>query len=110
MPFVSSAQSVILLVLGIAALGLELYAFVDAVRRRPDAFVAAGKRTKNFWMLLTGVALAIGFVTVFSVLNMFGLIAVVAAGVYIADVKPALDQVTGRGQGSAGNQGPYGPW
>ena len=31
----------------------------------------------------------------------------VAAGVYLADVKPALDQVTGRGQGS---QGPYGPW
>ncbi|MBP6996319.1 MAG: DUF2516 family protein [Phycicoccus sp.] len=107
MSFVSSAQAMILLVLGIAALGLELYAFVDALRRRPDAFEAAGKRTKNFWLLLTGVALLVGFVTVMSVLNMFGLIAVVAAGVYLADVKPALDQVTGRGQGS---QGPYGPW
>ena len=31
----------------------------------------------------------------------------IAAGVYLADVKPALDQVTGRG---SGNQGPYGPW
>ena len=82
MSFVSSAQAMILLVLGIAALGLELYAFVDALRRRPDAFEAAGKRTKNFWLLLTGVALLVGFVTV-------------------------MDQVTGRGQGS---QGPYGPW
>jgi len=35
------------------------------------------------------------------------IVAIVAAGVYLADVKPALDQVMGRGQG---NQGPYGPW
>ena len=33
--------------------------------------------------------------------------ALVAAGVYLADVKPALDQVMGRG---GGTQGPYGPW
>ena len=37
----------------------------------------------------------------------FSIIAIVAAGVYLADVKPALDQVTGRG---SGNQSPYGPW
>ena len=105
MSFVSSAQAMILLVLGIAALGLELYAFVDALRRRPDAFEAAGKRTKNFWLLVLGVATAVGFVS--NVLSMFGVIAFVAAAVYLADVRPALKQVSGRG---GGRQGPYGPW
>jgi len=38
---------------------------------------------------------------------MFGVIAFVAAAVYLADVRPALKQVSGRG---GGRQGPYGPW
>lgn len=107
MSIIQSAQTHIVLVLGVAALGLEIYAFVDAARRRPDAFVAAGKRTKNFWMLVSGLAVLVGFVSVFSVLSIFGLLAVVAAGVYLADVKPALDRVMGRGRSQGG---PYGPW
>lgn len=107
MSVIQSLQGNILLILGVAALALEVYAFVDVVRRRPDAFVAADKRTKNFWLLVVGVAMLVGFVSVFSVLNIFGLLAVVAAGIYLADVKPALDRVMGRG-GSSG--GPYGRW
>lgn len=99
-------QSWVMLVLGAGALGLEAYAFVDALRRRPDAFVAAGKRTKQFWLIVTGVATALGFVLLFSPLNLFGLLAVVAAAVYLADVRPALQQV----QGKRGTMGPYGPW
>ena len=38
---------------------------------------------------------------------MFGLIGFIAAAVYLADVRPALRQVTGRGRR---NDGPYGPW
>jgi hypothetical protein len=51
------------------------------------------------------VATAVGFVS--NVLSMFGVIAFVAAAVYLADVRPALKQVSGRG---GGRQGPYGPW
>lgn len=104
----ATVQSTVLLLLGVGALGLEAYALIDAVRRRPDAFVAAGKRTKQFWTILLGVAAAIGFVVLFSPLNLFGLLAVIAGGVYLADVKPALDQLQGRGRGGA--VGPYGPW
>ena len=96
----------IVLGLSVAALGVEVLALVDCVRRRADAFTAAGKRTKPFWLLVTGVAVLLGFVALQSV-GLLGIIAIVAAGVYLADVKPALDQVMGRGQG---NQGPYGPW
>lgn len=106
MHLISSAQSLIVLVLGVVALGLEVFALVDAVRHRPDAYVAAGKRTKQFWTIVTGLAALVGFVFLFSPLNLLGILAVVAAAVYLADVRPALQQVSGRGSSS----GPYGPW
>lgn len=60
---ISSVQGVVVMVLGLLALGAEVFALVDALRHRPDAFIAAGKRTKNFWLLVLGVATAVGFVT-----------------------------------------------
>ena len=48
---ISSVQGVVVLVLGLAALGAEVFALLDAARHRRDAFLAAGKRTKNFWLL-----------------------------------------------------------
>jgi hypothetical protein len=100
-----SAQSTLLLLLGVAALGAEVFALVDAVRHRPDAYVAASKRTKTFWVAILGVAVVIGFIALGNVLSLFGIAAFVAAAVYLADVRPALARVTGRGR-----QGPYGPW
>lgn len=105
----ATLQNTVLTVLGFGAFGLEAFAFADALRRRPDAFIAADKRTKQLWMILLGVAAAIGLVVIFSPLNMFGLLAVVAAAVYLTDVKPALDQVQGRGKPGT-HMGPYGPW
>jgi hypothetical protein len=90
-------QSVILLVLGVVALGCEAFAFVDALRHPENAYVAASKRTRTFWLVLLGVALAIGFVTLFNPLSLFGLVAFVGAAVYLADVRPALRQVRGLG-------------
>lgn len=106
MSYLGTVQGYIILVLSMAALAVEVYALVDCLRRRPDAFTAAGKRTKSFWMLVTGVALLLGIVAVGG-FGILGIIAIIAAGVYLADVKPALDQVMGRGSGRGG---PYGPW
>ena len=100
-------QSTLVLILGLAALACEIFALVDALRHRPDAYVAAGKRTKNFWMILLLVAAILGVVTLFNALSMFGLIGFIAAAVYLADVRPALRRVSGRGRR---NDGPYGPW
>ena len=102
MQLYSGFQSVVLLTLGAVALGCEAFAFVDALRHPDNAYVAAGKRTRTFWLVVLGVALAIGFITVFNVLNLFGLIAFVGAAVYLADVRPALRQVRGLG-GRSGN-------
>jgi hypothetical protein len=99
---VFEAQGLVLVVLGGGALAVMVFALVDAVRQRGDAFAAAGKQTKQRWLVILGVAVAIGFVSVFGPLNIFNLIAFVAASVYLVDVKPALHAVTGRGGSSSG--------
>lgn len=108
MQILSSLQSWIVLLLSVVALGVEVYAFVDCVRRRPDAFTAAGKRTKSFWLIVTVIAMLLGIVSLAQLPGILAIVAVIAAGVYLADVKPALDQVMGRGGGRT--EGPYGPW
>jgi len=89
-------QSLVLYALGTAALACEVFAFVDALRHPEGAYTAAGKRTRTFWLVLLGVALALGVVTLAS-LNLFAMLGFLAAAVYLADVRPALRQVRGLG-------------
>ena len=104
----NTAQGVTLLLLGVAAFALEVCALIDALRHRPQAYAAAGKLSKIWWVAILGVAAAVGFVTISRVLGL-GIIGVVAAGVYLADVRPALRSVSGR-RGGGTHSGPYGPW
>jgi Protein of unknown function (DUF2516) len=108
MQTISTLQGWIVLALSVVALGVEVYAFIDCVRRRPDAFPAAGKRTKSFWLIVTVIAMLLGIVSLGGLPGLLAIVAVIASGVYLADVKPALDQVMGRGGGRT--DGPYGPW
>jgi hypothetical protein len=43
------------------------------------------------------------------VLDLVSLAGTIASIVYLVDVRPALQQVGGRG-GNRNNMGPYGPW
>ena len=98
----TSIQSLIMFAFGVAALVLSGFGLVDALRNRPDAFTAAGKRTKNFWLAILGVATALSFVSVFAAFTLTWILAVVGAGVYAADVRPALRKVMGRGSSGDG--------
>ncbi len=105
---VLTLQGIVLFALALAAFLLQLVALVDAVRRKSAAFPAAGKLTKTIWLSILAVATAIGFVSLsytmaLLFLNMIG---VVAAAVYLVDVKPAVARFSGRG----GSSGPYGSW
>ena len=107
-------ERAVFFVLAVVALGLELWALVDCARHRANAFEATGKRTKTFWLALTGGATLVGIVSLFGsggglfgTLGLFGLAAVVAASVYLADVRPAVKDA---GRGGSRNTGPYGPW
>jgi hypothetical protein len=101
-------------ILALVAFGIEAWAFFDCLRHKANAFEAVSKRTKTFWLALTGGALAIGALSLyagggggFSTLGLFGLAAVTAASVYLADVRPAVKDA---GRGGSRNMGPYGPW
>jgi Protein of unknown function (DUF2516) len=83
-----------------------VFAFVDALTRRAEVFVAAGKLTKPAWAVITGLSALVLFV--FSALSFFGLPAMVATIVYFVDVRPAVRSMSGGGGG--GNQGSYGSW
>jgi Protein of unknown function (DUF2516). len=95
-------QWLIALVFGVGALVLSVFGLVDAFRHRPDAFTAAGKRTKNFWLVVLGIAVALSFYAVQSPFTLPWIVAVVGAGVYAADVRPALRKVMGRGSSGDG--------
>ncbi|GAB3244720.1 DUF2516 family protein [Kineosporia babensis] len=105
MSALGSFQNLLSLTIGVLALGVMAFALVDALRQRTDAFTAAGKLTKPIWLAILGVATAIGVIFVGYPFNVFNLIAFVAAGVYLADVRPAIKSITG-----GGNSGPYGRW
>ncbi|MBN2177408.1 MAG: DUF2516 family protein [Demequinaceae bacterium] len=92
------AQDGLLLILGIAAFIVEVYALVDSLKYTNEQYYAAGKRNKAFWTAMTGSAAAVGFLTLpppighnpSGVLSILGLAAVVVAGVYLTDVRAAL--------------------
>jgi uncharacterized membrane protein YoaK (UPF0700 family) len=102
-----SLQGLIELIFGGAALVFAVFCLVDALRHRADAFVAAGKASKNIWLAVLGVAVALSFYSVLSPFSLPWILSVVGAGVYGADVRPALRQITGRGSSS---DGPHGRW
>ncbi len=96
----------------IAAFVVEVWAFADAVRRPSAAYAAAGKLTKQLWLIILGVALLFGLagaVQFVSIIQMLPVIGFIAAAVYLADVRPAVRQYGGGGSGSS-SSGPYGPW
>lgn len=107
-------ERAIFFVLALVALCLEIWAFADCVRHKGSAFEAMGKKTKGFWLAMTGGATLIGLISLsggggglLGTLGLFGLAAVVAASVYLADVRPAVRDA---GRGGSRNTGPYGGW
>lgn len=85
-------------VLSLAALVLQGFAFVHCLLQRPDAFPAAGKWTKNGWLVVTGIAVPLTFFA--GVISIFGTAALIASIVYLVDVRPAVREVSG-GRGGA---------
>jgi uncharacterized membrane protein YeiB len=99
---ISGIQVVVFLALYLVVFLMCVVALVDAARRRPKAFLDAGKRTKRFWILVLVAALAVSFVAIpwpagIGQLHFVALGSAVAAGVYLADVRPAVDRYSGGG-------------
>ena len=103
--------TVFFLALGLVAFVVEAWAFVDAITRPSQAFVAAGKQTKQLWLIILGVAAVVGLA--FAIIgvgptSILPVAAFVAAAVYLADVRPKVRSFPKNRSGTS--SGPYGPW
>jgi Protein of unknown function (DUF2516) len=86
-------ESEIMRIVFFVLLAVKVFAFIDAVTRRTDAFPAAGKMTKPAWLLILGLAVACDLLLGSLLLMLAG---TVAAFVYVLDARPALASVTRR--------------
>ena len=104
----TSLDSVLFYVV-LADLAFKVFVLFDAAFRREDAYRAAGKLTKQGWLIIlavvVGTELFLG-----GLLSIFSIAGLVAAIVYMVDVRPALKQVSGKGSKNGQHMGPYGPW
>ncbi len=104
---IAAAQTLVYLALYLVIFVLSVWALLDAASRPAAAFTSAGKRTKNFWLALTGAATAVAFVALpwplgIGALSFLAIGAAIAAGVYLADVRPAVRPYSGGGRGGRG--------
>ena len=94
-----------------AMLVLAVVALAMAVLYREDAYRAAGKQNKGFWLIILGIAVAVNLFVPMLFLQLAGLVATI---VFFVDVRPALKQVGGGGWGrrrrGSSSDGPYGPY
>lgn len=71
-----------------ATVALAVWAILDSAYRPVVAYTVAEKLTKPAWMLINIVAGVVLFF--FGFMQILGLVATVAVGVYLADVRPAV--------------------
>src|SRR6266487_5423359 len=91
--------------LALGAFLLESWAFIDAISRPTQAFPAAGKQTKQLWLIILGVASVIGLYTVVFntglAVSILPVAAFIAAAIYLTDVRPKV-KTLGKGGSSSG--------
>ena len=88
-------QSAFMMLLTFALFVLQAWAFIDALTRRKEAFVAADKLTKPAWLIILGIAL-VAHMLMWNPVGILNLAGAVAAIVYMVDARPAMQGLTRR--------------
>ncbi|GAB3453187.1 DUF2516 family protein [Actinophytocola sediminis] len=88
----------ILQIIDWAAVPVGVFAFIHALMQRPDAYAAIDRFTKPAWLGITGgAAVALLLFSFAGIGWIFWIAGLVAALVYIVDIRPRLIEVQ-RGQ------------
>ena len=90
-----AVQDLVIFALWIVLLVVTGAAFIDCVRRPPQAFPAVGRKSKVLWLVLTGLAALVGLLPG-ATLDIFGIAGTVIALVYLFDVRPKIVEITRR--------------
>jgi len=81
--------------IALAMLAVKVWALVDAIIRPAPLYIAAGKQSKTFWVVILALSV------VFLGIGLLGLAGLVASIVYLVDVRPAIRDLRGQ-RGSGG--------
>lgn len=90
MPDVSTGVGLVLLVVHFATIVVSIYAFVMSLVYSPQAYDAAGKWSKQGWTIVLGLGALFSVVNIIALPFFVSLAFLIAALVFLADVKPAL--------------------
>jgi hypothetical protein len=74
---------------------LRAWAVADCVTRKAAAFPAVDKLTKPAWLAITVIGGVLGSLFFRQPVNIISLLSLVAALVYLTDVRPAVREVSG---------------
>jgi hypothetical protein len=87
-------EGAIMLVVFFVLLAVKIYAFGSSLLFSSEAYTAAGKLTKPAWCIILGLGVALQLVG--SPIGFISIAFTIAAFVYLADVRPALANLTRR--------------
>ena len=87
--------NLVMVAVSLAMFIAQVFAFVDAMTHRPDAYAATDKLTKTAWLIILGLGV-LAHLLFPSPLSLFNLVGIIAALVYLLDVRPALKAITSR--------------
>jgi hypothetical protein len=95
-PNVFQIESTLMLVVSLALLAVKIFALVTSLMFTPEHYRAADKLTKPAWVAILGLGVAANLLLAGSPMNLINLAFTIAAFVYLADVRPALNSLTRR--------------
>lgn len=86
----------VLLIVELVLLAVKLFAFVNSLMWSAEHYSAAGKLTKPAWTIILGLGVVVQVVLGGGPIGLLNLVFTIAAFVYLADVRPALANLTRR--------------
>lgn len=88
-------ENVALEAVSLVLLVVKGWALIDAALQRKDAFPAADRQTKAFWLIVLGLFMVEQLIFP-NPIDILGLIGTIAALVYLLDVRPTVRSLTRR--------------
>ena len=82
------------LISGYIALGIKAWALSDVLKAPAGAFPFLNRQSKNIWLAIT-IGSILGHI-LFSPWGFTGVIGLIACGVYLADIRPKINEMTRR--------------
>ncbi|MFD1946439.1 DUF2516 family protein [Nocardioides aestuarii] len=90
MPNVFQIEGTIMLVVSLIVMAVKIFSLVTALMFSPEHYRAADKLTKQAWVAILGLGVLAAILMPYSPLGLLNLAFLIAAFVYLADVRPAL--------------------